>query len=57
MLKSMSLKKKLMAGFITVAVITAIVGGMGTLEIKKIEKADTKLYGSINMRHSQLQKI
>ena len=41
---SMTLRGKLLTGFITVAVIAGIIGAVGIYNIKKIDAADTKLY-------------
>ena len=49
MLNNMSLKKKLMAGFIAVAIIAAAIGGVGIFNIKKIDKADTMLYEKLTV--------
>ncbi|RJX26210.1 MAG: methyl-accepting chemotaxis protein [Desulfurivibrio sp.] len=41
---NMTLKGKLLAGFITVAIVAAVIGGVGIYNIRKIDAADTKLY-------------
>jgi methyl-accepting chemotaxis protein len=41
---NMTLKAKLMTGFITVAVIASLIGLIGIKEIRKINSADTTLY-------------
>jgi len=44
---NMTLKGKLMTGFILVAIIAGIIGGVGVYNLKQIDKADTKLYESV----------
>lgn len=44
---NMTLKGKLLAGFITVAIIAGIIGGFGIYNLKKIEVADTLMYERI----------
>ena len=39
-----TLKSKLLTGFISVAVVAALIGGIGIYFIKKIAHADTMLY-------------
>ena len=41
---NMTLKGKLLAGFITVAIIAGVIGGFGIYTIKQIDVADTRLY-------------
>ena len=41
---NMTLKGKLLAGFITVAIIAGAIGGFGIYELKQLDKADSKLY-------------
>lgn len=41
---NLTLKWKLLTGFIMVAIVAGIIGGVGIYYIKKIEVADTKLY-------------
>ena len=44
---NMTLKGKLLAGFITVAIIAGVIGGFGIYNLKKIEVADTMMYERI----------
>jgi methyl-accepting chemotaxis protein len=46
---NMTLKGKLLAGFITVAIIAGIIGGVGIYNIKKIDAADTVLYEKVTV--------
>ncbi len=46
---NMTLKGKLLTGFITVAIVAGIIGGVGIYDIKKIDDADTKLYEKITV--------
>jgi len=46
---NMTLKGKLLTGFIVVAIVAGIIGGVGIYDIKKIEEADTKLYEKITV--------
>ena len=48
-MSNMSLKMKLMTGFILVAIIAAVIGGIGIIDIKKIDNADTVLYEKITV--------
>jgi methyl-accepting chemotaxis protein len=43
-MKNVKLSTKLVGGFVGVALLTAIVGLVGTLSIRSIDKADTELY-------------
>jgi methyl-accepting chemotaxis protein len=43
-MKNMKLSAKLVGGFIGVAMLTAVVGLVGTLSIRSIDNADTELY-------------
>ena len=43
-IENMTLKGKLLAGFIMVAIIAGAIGGFGIYNIKKIDEADTLLY-------------
>ena len=45
-MNSMSLKAKLMTGFIIVALLAGMIGGVGMFFIKQIEKKDTELFVS-----------
>jgi len=48
-MSNMSLKMKLMTGFILVAIIAAVIGLIGIIDIKKIDTADTVLYEKITV--------
>ncbi len=54
---NMTLKGKLLAGFIMVAVIAAVIGAVGIYNIQKIETADTKLYEKITVPIGELSDI
>lgn len=56
-MNNMSLKAKLMTGFILVAVIAALVGGVGMYYIKQIAKADTTLFASGAEPLGQLSEV
>ncbi|KJS01736.1 MAG: hypothetical protein VR65_08315 [Desulfobulbaceae bacterium BRH_c16a] len=45
--ENMTLKGKLLAGFITVAIIAGVIGGFGIYNIKKIDVADTLLFEKV----------
>jgi methyl-accepting chemotaxis protein len=47
MFKRMKIRTKLLTGFISVALITTIIGIVGITEIKKIDNADTALYQTV----------
>ncbi len=49
MLKNMSLRKKLMSGFVLVAVIASVIGAIGIIDLKKMDKADTLLYEKVTV--------
>jgi methyl-accepting chemotaxis protein len=53
--KNMTIRTKLLTGFISIAILVVIVGGLGTLGTKEIQKNATKLYSynlkSINELH------
>ncbi|RII30718.1 MAG: methyl-accepting chemotaxis protein [Geobacter sp.] len=53
----MTLKGKLLTGFIMVAIIAAIIGGIGIYDIKKIDVADTKLYEKITVPMGDLADV
>ena len=57
MLMEMSLKKKLMGGFILVAIFAALVGGIGTVNIMKVSSADTLLYEKITVPTAELLSV
>ncbi len=54
---NMTLKGKLLAGFITVAIIAGVIGGFGIYNIKEIDAADTILYEKMTVPLSQLADI
>ena len=53
----MTLKGKLLAGFITVAIIAGVIGGFGIYQLKLIDKADTKLYQKMMVPLGELAQI
>ncbi|OGU16627.1 MAG: chemotaxis protein [Geobacteraceae bacterium GWC2_53_11] len=53
----MSLKGKLLAGFISVAIIAAVIGGVGIYNIHTLEDADTTLYEKITIPVADLGNI
>ncbi|NVN91007.1 MAG: MCP four helix bundle domain-containing protein, partial [Desulfuromonadales bacterium] len=54
---NMTLKGKLLTGFILVAMIAAVIGGVGIYDIKKIDDADTKLYEKMTVPLGQMADI
>jgi len=54
---NMTLKGKLLTGFIVVAIIGAVIGGVGIFNIKKIDAAATKMYEKIAVPLSELSDI
>ena len=52
-----TLGQKLLGGFLIVVILGAIVGGVGIVSIKSIEKADTKLYEKFTVPIGQLQEM
>ncbi|MBV5316485.1 MAG: MCP four helix bundle domain-containing protein [Desulfobulbaceae bacterium] len=54
---NMTLKGKLLAGFITVAIIAGAIGGYGIYNIKIIDAADTKLYQMITVPLEEMADI
>jgi len=54
---NLKLGTKLMTGFISVAIIAAVIGYFGIKELKNIEAADTQLYGKITVPIAQLQDL
>ncbi len=57
MLNNMSLRMKLMSGFILIAVIAAIIGGIGYFNLKKLDAADTKMYEMMTVPLGQIGDI
>jgi len=57
MFKNLSIGKKLIGGFITVAFIAGIIGMIGINKIRTIGEADTMLYEKITVPTAQLLKI
>ena len=53
----MKLKAKLMTGFILVALVAAIIGGVGIQKLKQLDDADTKMYEKITMPLGDLADI
>ncbi|MFZ5766408.1 MAG: MCP four helix bundle domain-containing protein [Thermodesulfobacteriota bacterium] len=54
---NMTLRGKLLAGFITVAIIAGIIGGVGIYNIWKIDNADTMLYEKMTVPLGGLAQI
>jgi methyl-accepting chemotaxis protein len=54
---NMTLKGKLLLGFITVAFIAGVIGGTGIFYVKKIDEADTKLYALMTVPLGELGQI
>jgi len=57
MLNNMGLKKKLMSGFLLVAMIAVVIGGIGIVNIRKVDRQDTRLYEKITVPLEKLQGI
>lgn len=57
MFEKMTLRTKLLLGFSSVALIVAIVGIFGIVQIKKIAKADNKLFEYITLPISQVGQM
>jgi len=49
MLKNMSMRAKLLCGFVFVALMAAVIGGVGAYELKRINEADTQLYEKVTV--------
>ncbi|ADW17851.1 methyl-accepting chemotaxis sensory transducer [Desulfobulbus propionicus DSM 2032] len=54
---NMTLKGKLLVGFITVAIIAGAIGGYGIVTIDKLDVADTKLYEKITVPLGEMANI
>jgi methyl-accepting chemotaxis protein len=54
---NMTLKGKLLAGFISVAIIAGVIGGFGIYNIKEIDHADTMLYEKVAIPLGQVAEI
>jgi len=54
---NMKVAAKLLTGFVIVALIAAIVGGVGILNMKAIDKSDTVLYENMTVPISELADI
>ena len=54
---NMTLKGKLLAGFITVAIIAGFIGSFGIYSIKEIDAADTMLYEKVTIPLEELGNI
>jgi methyl-accepting chemotaxis protein len=57
MLSNMSLRKKLMSGFVLVALIAGVIGAVGIIELKRIEAADTLLFEKVTVPIEQLSNM
>ena len=49
MFKKIKIRTKLLTGFVTVALISAIIGLAGISQLKKIDEADTALFETVTM--------
>jgi len=54
---NLTLKSKLLTGFITVAAIAAVIGVIGIYDIHKIEEADNKLYTMVTVPLGEMANI
>lgn len=54
---SMTLKAKLLTGFIVVAIVAGIIGAVGIFYLQKIEEADTKLYERMTVPLGDMAEI
>jgi methyl-accepting chemotaxis protein len=54
---NMTLKGKLLFGFITVAIIAGVIGGYGIYNLKLIDAADTKLYEKMTVPLGEMANI
>ncbi|MFZ5758866.1 MAG: MCP four helix bundle domain-containing protein [Thermodesulfobacteriota bacterium] len=54
---NMTLRGKLLAGFVAVAMIAAIIGGVGIYNIRKIDNADTMLYEKMTVPLGEVAQI
>ena len=54
---NMTLKGKLLLGFITVAIIAGIIGGYGIYNIRLLDVADTKMYEKMTVPLGQMANI
>ena len=54
---NMTLKGKLLVGFITVAIIAGTIGGSGIYNVNKLEAADTKLYEKVTVPLGEMANI
>lgn len=57
MFKNLSIGKKLIGGFVVVALIAGVIGGVGISQIRTIGAADIKLYERITVPTAQLLRI
>ncbi|NVN93142.1 MAG: MCP four helix bundle domain-containing protein [Desulfuromonadales bacterium] len=57
MLNNLNIGAKLISGFIVVALIAGVIGGVGIWKIKQIDTADTLLYEKITVPTAQLLTI
>jgi methyl-accepting chemotaxis protein len=54
---NMTLKGKLLTGFVLVAILAVVIGLIGIIELKKIDAGDMKLYEKVTVPIGQLQDI
>jgi methyl-accepting chemotaxis protein len=57
MFKNMSLKMKLMSGFVALAIVAAVIGGVGIVNLKKLDAADARMYEMMTEPLGQLSDI
>ncbi len=56
-MQNLKIGVKLACGFLVVAIFAAVVGGVGILNIKTIDKADTKLYEKITVPLAEIGQL
>ena len=56
-MKNITFGRKLTGGFMIVAFLAALVGGVGIFNIRIMDKADTKLYEKFTVPIGQLQEM
>lgn len=57
MLKNTSLRMKLMTGFALVAIIAAVIGGVGVTNLKKLAAADNRMFEMMTVPLAQIDDI
>ncbi len=56
-MRELTVRVKLIGGFLVVALFAVIVGGVGILNIKSINRADTKLYEKVTVPLGEIGKL